>query len=455
MRILGTAALAILAGAGVLYAADENLMVLHTVYEDENNEEILYNPLIGYAPRATSPEAVGNNTLVYIDILWSEIEPQQGVYDFEGVYRDNYVYEYKASGKKAVLRFVCDMPGSETHMDIPQWLYDVTGDGTFYDTSYGKGYSPDYSNETFIEAHEKLLRAMSKEFLNDNFIAYIELGSIGHWGEWHVNTDEGLAPIPTEEVCMRYVAHYVENFPDIRLLMRRPFRGVMEYGLGVYNDMTGEPQSTSEWMGWLSAGGTYEEPAGVHTLYAIQDFYKKAPVGGEFTSRISWDGLLVDNYSRTKDMIEASHMSFIGPKSPHIKSAAEFQKEADELRKSLGYKLGISSAVINYHKLSKRWDFEFQLNNKGIAPIYYDWDCCLYVYDGSGRLSQRITLPVKLSEIMPGGSCIVNTKQQFDILDVSKITVVIEDPATRLPAIRLNNADNIGSGGYEIAVFVQ
>ena len=31
-------------------------------------------------------------------------------------------------------------------MDIPEWLYERTGDGVFYDTEYGKGYCPDYSN---------------------------------------------------------------------------------------------------------------------------------------------------------------------------------------------------------------------------------------------------------------------------------------------------------------------
>lgn len=451
-RIMSAMIVIVLAAVSAFWVL-KNVMTLQAVYEDENQEEILYNPLMGYAPRAGSTKAVGENTLVYIDVLWSEIEPQRGVYDFEALYEKNHILKYKTDGKKAVFRLVCDLPGSEEHMDIPQWLYDITGDGSFYDISYGKGYSPNYANETFIQAHNELLNAISKEFSQDNFIAYIELGSIGHWGEWHIKDGEGLVPVPTEAVCMQYVKQYVEAFPDICLLMRRPFRGVKEYGLGVYNDMVGEPESTSEWMGWILTGGQYTEPADVHTLYPIPDYYKKAPVGGEFTSRFSWEEMLVNEYERTRDMIAASHMTFIGPKSPHIRSAQEFQKEADALRAYIGYKLGIQNAAISYNKLFKRWNIRIQMNNKGAAPIYYDWDCCMYVYDGRGSLIQRIKLPVNISDIMPGETYTVQFNGRFDIENISKFTVGIEDPMTGSPAIRLNNVDNAGNEGREIVIF--
>lgn len=453
MKILAGMMLAFVLVASGFYTAEEYLMVRRSVYTDKNQETILYNPLIGYAPSADYHDAVGSNTLVYIDTLWSEIEPQQGVYDFESLYEDNHIYEYKAAGKKAVFRLVCDVPGSEEHMDIPQWLYDMTGDGSFYDTDYGKGYSPNYANETLIQAHERLLHVIAEEFSKDNFIAYVELGSLGHWGEWHVKTGEGIVPIPTEEICMRYVAQYVECFPDTCLLMRRPFLGVREYGLGVYNDMTGEPESTKEWMDWLGSGGEYTEPADVHTLYAMPDFYKNAPAGGEFTSRFTWQELLVENYDRTREMIEASHMSFIGPKCPHPFSAEAFQQEADALRECLGYKLGIGSAEICYHKISKKWDIVIQLNNKGTAPIYYDWDCCMYVYNASGERMYRIKLPVSLSEIMPGDTCSVHVKQWFEGMEVSKITVAVEDPMTGMPAVRLNNAAGSGDDPCEVTIF--
>ncbi len=424
-------------------------------YSDANDTQILYNPLIGYAPGAESHTAVGSNTLVYIDAYWRELEPQKGEYAFEKFYADNHIEEYKAEGKKAVFRLVCDCPTQSGHMDIPDWLYEETQDGSFYDTSYGKGYSPDYSNPVFIEAHGRLLNAIAEEFGGDNFFAYIEIGSLGHWGEWHVKYDDGLVRMPTEAVCMEYVNQYVDAFPNTRLLMRRPFKGVKEYGLGVYNDMVGEPKSTQEWLDWLNNGGKYTEPADTHTLYAVPDLYKTAPVGGEFTSRLSWGEMLGDKLDRTKELIQKSHMTFIGPKSPHINSAEEFQEQADEVRQLLGYKIGIESAETGYYDLTNSWFFDVTLNNKGVAPISYDWDCCLYFYGNDGDVLQRTRLPINITQLMPDESMSVRTLVIPDAEpeDIASVTIGIEDPYTGQPAVHLNNSNKAVKDGLEIVIY--
>ena len=55
-----------------------------------------------------------------------------------------------------ILRFVMDLPGEKKHMDIPKWLYDLTGgDGKSYKVSYGRGYCPDYGNAELIAAHAR------------------------------------------------------------------------------------------------------------------------------------------------------------------------------------------------------------------------------------------------------------------------------------------------------------
>ena len=72
----------------------------------------------------------------------------------------------REQGIHLVLRFVCDVPGQETHLDIPDWLYAQTKDGSWYDTDYGKGYSPNYANVVFRAAHHRVLYALA-EFLLD------------------------------------------------------------------------------------------------------------------------------------------------------------------------------------------------------------------------------------------------------------------------------------------------
>ncbi len=220
-------------------------------------------------------------------------------------------------------------------------------------------------NIKWLEEEFFTVLAEQKEFEKLFFTYHF---SLGHWGEWHVKSGEGIVPIPEESVCMQYVDQYVEAFPDVQLMMRRPFLGVKEYGLGVYNDMTGEAEDTREWLEWLEQGGVYTEPAKAHTLYAISDFYKKAAVGGEFTSARCWEELLVTDMDTTKSLIRQSHMSFIGPKVPHALEAPQYQQEAAVIRELLGYKLGISKAVVKRNRLSGVWNIAVTWNNQGIAP---------------------------------------------------------------------------------------
>ena len=112
----------------------------------EKTEEIFGNPLMGYAPCAWE-ETIGEDiSLLYMDITWAELEPEEGKYDWEKIERENQTDRWREEGKHLVLRFVCDIPGEEKHMDIPQWLYDKTDHaGTWYDMEYGKGYAPDLS----------------------------------------------------------------------------------------------------------------------------------------------------------------------------------------------------------------------------------------------------------------------------------------------------------------------
>ena len=179
--------LALIIAALLLYILPYRYRLNQTVYYEESKEQ-LFNPLIGYAPSAEDEEGHEDTNLVYIGLTWKEWEPVKGQYDTDALEEKFHIAQWKEQNKHAVLRFLCDVPGDAEHMDIPQWLYERTGDGTYYNTSYGSGYSPDYSNEFFRERHALAIQALADYFNEDGFLAYVELGSLGHWGEWHTNT---------------------------------------------------------------------------------------------------------------------------------------------------------------------------------------------------------------------------------------------------------------------------
>lgn len=406
----------------------------------ELSDEVLYNPLMGFAPNADSDEGVDVNMdkvrLVYIEVTWAEFEPEQGVYDFDTIETDNHLQEWRNAGKNAVLRFVCDDPTDEDHMDIPDWVYKMTGDGKKYDTSYGKGYCPNYSNEDFIAAHNEAIKALGEYFSKDSFVRYVELGSLGHWGEWHVNIDEDrdLPVMPDTGTRALYVKAYEDAFPDAKLLMRRPFTELPEGG-GVFNDMTGSYKDTSEWLTWIEEGGVYEQTGEEDAITAVPGIWRSAPVGGEFTSSIPMEDMLISQYETTSSLISDSHMTFIGPKVPEreeLSGAAWFR--CDDIMKMLGYRYAITSMEYGGDDTSST--IGLTISNEAVAPIYWDYPMYLYLRDEIGNI-EKYKVDIDLTKLCGGESLYVMTTVpvSFDDLTGYQILVGIEDPQTQQPAV--------------------
>ena len=103
---------------------------LYDIVLYDASESVPANPLIGYAPSALETEACENTDLVFIEVRFSEWEPQEGIFDTASLEEKFHISEYKEKNKLAVLRFVCDVPGEEGHMDIPDWLYRKTKQDT-------------------------------------------------------------------------------------------------------------------------------------------------------------------------------------------------------------------------------------------------------------------------------------------------------------------------------------
>lgn len=389
-----------LACAGLLlYIVPYRYQLNHTVTFSESKEP-LDNPLTGYAPPAEDEEECGDSKLVYIGLTWKMWEPRQGEYDTDSLEEMFHIERWKSENKHAVLRFICDIPQDERHMDIPEWLYERTRDGEFYDNGYGAGYSPDYENEYFRERHSLAVEALAEYCNQDDFVSYVELGSLGHWGEWHTNTDEGISPMPDAQICWDYVLDYSDNFHNARLMMRRNYVMAADGGMGLYNDMTGSSSDTDEWLGWIESGGSFETSGKALEYKPMENFWETAPSGGEFTSEFAMEELLSDRLAETLEMIRDSHMTFIGPKCPE--GSLKDQNSAQVIREELGYRYFISSLSTQYSFSEGQLDVKIVWENKGLAPLYWDWPVTMYVYNAEGRLKYWETVDIRLSELYPG-----------------------------------------------------
>lgn len=407
-----------------------------TIKQYKESQAAFGNPLMGYVPSAWYNEVSEDISLLYMDITWAELEPEQGVYNWASIDKENQISRWRKEGKHLVLRFVCDIPSDEEHMDIPEWLYEKSGEaGKWYDGEYGKGFAPDYNNLTIISCHEQAVKALGEHFGQDGLISYVELGSLGYWGEWHVNYSAGIQRIPREAVREKYILPWTEAFPDARILMRRPFASAEKYGFGLYNDMTGQPEATQSWLGWINNGGEYDQTGEKNVIVPMKDFWKTAPSGGEFTSSLSMEEMLDTNLSGTVEMIREAHTTFLGPKIPDENYVDGYK----EVLKNMGYRLWISMAELKNTAKGSRLKLTWE--NSGVAPMYKEWPVYVYIEDESGKLVEKSRISIKISSLLPGEKATTLTALETERLNSLlekgyRISVGIEDPMTELPCVR-------------------
>lgn len=150
-------------------------------------------------------------------------------------------------------------------------------------------------------------------------------------------------------------------------MARRPFTETAGLGLGLYNDMTGDFDSTIEWLDWIENGGIYSQPVEEEKLSAQPDIWESAPIGGEFTSSLSWEDMLVNNLDRTIKLLQCSHTTFIGPKCPVRGEITEYKEGVDEVLKNIGYRYRVSSSTLSY--ISRKSLYTFRLNLCTFKPL--------------------------------------------------------------------------------------
>ncbi len=464
-------------GCGLRTAAAEERI------QYQKSDAFFVNPLIGYMQNAEESEPYTETSLVYIDLTWRELEPERGKFNWDAIAEANHLSRWRAEGKHAVLRFVCDLPGEEAHRDIPDWLYAATGDGVDYAIDYGRGYCPDYADAVFRKEHHRALREIGRYFAENwgAFVSYVELGSLGHWGEWHVKYTDGLPYLPKTEIRKEYVEAYVAAFSNARLLSRRSFQEMPE-GTGIYNDVTGNVPETERLLQELSEGADFGSAQEEDAIRPLSDIWNSAPVGGEYTSSLSMENMLNRDFRSTLKLIEASHPSFLGPKIPDMRGAAEDSAAADageedgtdgdgplsetalrnarRIQGMLGYRYRVTEIRISdattddgalaalYKRLTGQMGTPAEykcvcvtLRNDGLAPMYFDWPVKLYLVKGGDR-TQCSSYPVgglqltKIPEDSEASAEVLIPAAELDA-ENTQLYIGIEDPETGKPAVQL------------------
>ena len=280
------------------------------------------------------------------------------------------------------------------------------------------------------------MKALGEHYGKSDLVSYVELGSLGHWGEWHVAYHIGIRRLPSRTVREQYVLPWLEAFPKAKHLMRRPFSIAKKQCMGLYNDMTGDADATEKWISEITHGGDYDQTNEKGELQSMPDFWNYAPSGGEFTSAVPMKKLLETELSQTINLIQKAHTTFLGP----MTADAAYECGYNKVLQNLGYRLYISKAVLKpkIHGTS----LEITWGNDGVAPFYQDWPVWIAVENEQSEQIEKKQLDLQLNNITPG----IEKKVKVTLYTPGlvekaengcRISVGIEDPMTGKESVRL------------------
>ena len=398
-------------------------------------EEALVNPYMGYAPWAdglshtAAPEP--DVTLAFALLFWREIEPAKGVYDFEAFERRNNLDHLRSHQIRLIIRVVADYPRAYPDVDIPMWLFqEMDGAGIYYHDGHLAGFIPDYANAYLMERHALLIRALAERYDDPNIVAFVELGTLGHWGEWH-HTLAPEADFPGRDVTDVYARHYMDAFINAKLLLRRPVPEARHF-LGFYNDMMGSYEATAQWLDWISDAN-------------MKNFYTYAPSGGEFASSEPMETYFSDKFAEVKEMLVASNTTFIASQPPR---GHAYETNVQDLLKAIGYRFVAREATYTRELPSGgEMNIELTLANEGIAPFYFPWNFCYDIVDSDGEISQRSRSQCLVTEMQPGQLRLIDDSFPLNVPPGDyTLTLGLVSPYTGHSEVRFANIETDGEG---------
>lgn len=337
-------------------------------------------------------------------------------------------------GHQAVFRVYMDYPGR--YSGIPPFLLD---DGlkvrhyAFFGNLPTASLCPDYNDPNLISALESFIAALGERYDGDPRIGFVTLGLIGFWGEWHTWPMDGYTQedslfkaqknpkeenwMPSEANQMRLLKDFDAAFNTTRLLLRYPM-GKPAVGRDADPGYRVTYQSIPLNIGYHDDSFAYETLFGKDWYFmgkmewrGAADKWKTEPVGGELRPEIQlsvWSKPIPKQAEDFSMTVDGTHVSWLIAHSiftsrSMTSNAAPYQEALAGARR-MGYEFYITAINLPDVSGSEPLQVSIRLENRGVAPFYYDWPIEMGVKDASGQLAATWKTDWKLTGLLPAAA---------------------------------------------------
>lgn len=352
------------------------------------------NPLKGFMPY-TGEYSTFEYTMEYTYIpINAIVDEDPKSFDFSTI--EAFLQDCSERGNHGVFRLFLDYPDEESA--LPTYIQNSEVNIVEY-TQFGGGLSPDYNHPIMIELYYNLISQVAENFDGDSRIGFIQIGILGHWGEWHTYPREELfANSTTQNTILQLFDIW---FNETKILARYPSDLTKNYDVGFHDDSFAyETLGSNEWFFFnqLQTNNLLER-------------WKFHPIGGEVRPEIQTSvfrklNLKGENISECIEKVHASWMLITSlfdlEGYEYGKLNQEQIKKATQISQEFGYIFTVCYSKIESFKLDKnQLNVSIVINNFGVAPFYYKWPIEIGILSNTEQILWSEITDSNISSILP------------------------------------------------------
>jgi len=273
--------------------------------------------------------------------------------------------------------------------------------------------TPDYSDANLRGAMRQFIAALGRRYDGDPRIGFIAAGLLGTWGEWHDYPHNEL--FASKQVQAEIMDAYENAFKRTRVLLRYP---------------AGE--SCPPWAHWAPNAarpfGYHDDSFAWATLHTNRpgddwffmalmkragsqalDKWKTEPIGGEIRPE-AWGKVFDAGHEKQiqdfGECVRATHASWLmdsGMFGWNLFSPAnaERARRAAEEVPRMGYVFHVPAVTISPIS-NGTLAVKIEVENRGVAPFYYDWPVEFGLLRGDGGVARVFGSADTITALLPG-----------------------------------------------------
>lgn len=355
------------------------------------------NSISNYGDRLAAddslPDFPGLND-IYLRLAWCYLEPEEGVYNWELL--DSIINRWTEWGHTISFRITCKETNGPPYA-TPAWVEKAGAKGKMMQG--GKAWAPDYGDPVFLEKLRNFHKAFAARYDGKPWVEYIDIGSIGEWGEGHT-AFSGWDDVPVA-VVKRHIDMYNECYRKSVLLISDDFVGqrdaddgsdyevyhyCLQKGIGFRDD-----SGNVKWYSELGFG-----PSCIRSPELYSKVYKKIPVvleSDHYNDAVKY-GMWKGGAGFEK-AIHETHATYIGFHHYPREWLLENTVLAGRLANLSGYwyfpKFAMMPDTFRVH--SNRNYLRMTWENHGVAPAYHRYKLSVQLISKQTGRSFRQDLP--------------------------------------------------------------